>query len=158
MIKSRLDPKRGGDSGWPNETRPVVPEIDLHRALVVGKSSINRVVVSKIIERSGLKPMAETPEAALETLRSLIPGTVILDGGASNKDCDGLMAQLATLRRMTRASTPCVILLSTRMGCEKVLQATTTIDAVVAKPITPEQLQPVVERLLESQRGLPGTT
>src|SRR5690606_24794915 len=99
------------------------------------------------VERSGLKPTAETPDAAIETLRSFIPGTVILDGGASNKDCDGLMAQLAMLRRMT-GGTPCVILLSTSLASAKASLASATIDAVVAKPITPEQLQPVVERLL----------
>ncbi|WP_165899774.1 response regulator [Pseudaminobacter arsenicus] len=146
-------------SGLPdNDQQAAPPEIDVHRALVVGRSPINRVVVSKIVERSGLKPIAETPEAAMETLRRIVPGTVILDGGASNKDCDGLMAQLATLRRMSGGKMPCVILLSTRVGCGKVLQATATIDAVVAKPITPEQLQPVVERLLESQGGCSGTT
>ncbi|MGB3390536.1 MAG: response regulator [Pseudaminobacter sp.] len=152
MIKSRLDPTRGGDIGWPNETRPAMPEIDLHRVLVVGKSPINRVVVSKIIERSGLKPMAETPEAAIKTLRNLIPAAVILDGGAGNKDCEGLMAQLGTLRRMTGGNTPCVILISTSLAAAKTCPATATIDAVVAKPITPEQLQPVVERLLEDAR------
>lgn len=158
MIQSRLNAMRGTMSDLPEEGQPTLPEIDLHKALVVGKSPINRVVVSKIVERSGLKPTAETPEAGIETLRKIMPGVVILDGGASNKDCEGLMAQLAMLRRMTGGSTPGVILLSTRVGCGKVLQATATIDAVVAKPITPEQLQPVVERLLESQRGLSGKT
>lgn len=158
MMQSRFKSMRGTMPDLPDKDQPTLPEIDLHRALVVGKSPINRIVVSKIIERSGLKATAETPEAAMATLRKTLPGVVILDGGANNEDCDELMAQLAALRRMTGASTPCVILLSTRIGCEKRLQATGTIDAVVAKPITPEQLQPVVEQLLESQRGRSGTT
>ncbi|TIU00605.1 MAG: response regulator, partial [Mesorhizobium sp.] len=37
---------------------------DFSKVLVVGKSSINRVVVSKIVEKSGLKPISEPPEAA----------------------------------------------------------------------------------------------
>ncbi|TIU92779.1 MAG: response regulator, partial [Mesorhizobium sp.] len=49
---------------------------DFTRVLVVGKSPVNRVVVSKIVERSGLKPTSESPEAAATTLRSLIPGAV----------------------------------------------------------------------------------
>ena len=47
---------------------------------------------------------------------------------------------------------PCVILLSTRTGTPDTLSLGPVIDAVVAKPITPESLQPVVDRLLETAR------
>jgi CheY-like chemotaxis protein len=149
MIQSRFNSMRGTMSDLPQDNQTAVPEIDLCKALVVGKSSINRVVVSKIIERSGLKPTAETPEAAMETLRKIVPGIVVLDGGATNRDCEGLMGQLAMLRHNNGGSTPRVILLSTSIKHLNAVATTTTIDAVVAKPITPEQLQPVVERLLE---------
>ena len=38
------------------------------RVLVVGNSQINRIVVSKIIERSCLKPVSETPVGAVRIL------------------------------------------------------------------------------------------
>lgn len=144
--------RRSAIAGWDRDTPPALPEIDLQKALVVGNSPINRVVVSKIVERSGLKPTAEPPEAAVLTLQRLVPGVVLLDGGASNRDCEELMVQLAALRRMMGGATPCVILLSTSLEAAKAIMATPTIDAVVAKPITPEQLQPVVERLIEGAR------
>ncbi len=70
---------------------------DFSHVLVVGKSPINRVVVSKIVEKSGLKPISESPETAAKALRSLIPGAVVLDGGADNKDCDTLMSGIDAL-------------------------------------------------------------
>src|SRR5688500_17291927 len=81
---------------------------DWSRVLDVGRSPVNRVVVSKIIEKSGLKPISETPEAAAKMLRSVFPGTVILDGGADNRDCEGLMARLASLRNACRHNAPSV--------------------------------------------------
>ncbi|MER8847064.1 MULTISPECIES: response regulator [unclassified Mesorhizobium] len=120
---------------------------DSSRVLVVGKSPINRVVVSKIVERSGLKPLSESPEMAVKTLRSLIPGAVVLDGGPDNKDCDTLMSSIDTLRRATGKALPPVILLSTKNDTPESLGLAHVVDVVVAKPITPERLQPVIDRL-----------
>jgi hypothetical protein len=41
-----------------------------------------------------------------------------------------------------------VILLSNRPGTPESLSLSSAVDIVVAKPITPERLQPVVEKLL----------
>ena len=118
------------------------------QVLVVGKSPINRVVVSKIVERSGLKPISESPDMAAKTLRTLVPGVIVLDGGADNKDCDTLMSGIETLRRASGKSFPPVILLSTKTGTPESLGLSNLIDVVVAKPITPERLQPVIDRLI----------
>jgi CheY-like chemotaxis protein len=121
---------------------------DRSQVLVVGRSPINRVVISKIVERSGLKPISESPETAARILRSLVPGAVILDGGADNKDCDSLLPGIDALRRGDGKSRPAVILLSTKNGTPESLCLSSVIDIVVAKPITPERLQPVIDRLL----------
>ncbi len=126
---------------------------DLSQVLVVGKSPINRVVVSKIVERSGLKPISESPDTAAKILRSLIPGAVVLDGGVDNKDCDGLTSCIAALRRASGKSRPSVILLSTKNGTPESLNLSSIIDVVVAKPITTERLQPVIDRLIGLARG-----
>ena len=121
---------------------------DRSQVLVVGRSPINRVVISKIVERSGLKPISESPDTAAKVLRSLIPGAVVLDGGADNKDCDNLMSGIDALRRAPGRSLPPVILLSTKNGTPESLGLSSVIDVVVAKPITPERLQPVIDRLI----------
>jgi CheY-like chemotaxis protein len=133
--------------------RVVATAPDFSRVLVVGHSQITRVVVAKIIERVGLKPVSEAAETAAERLRSLFPGTVVLDGGADNRDCDHLLEDILALRRVSRSLAPAVILMSTRNGTPESLSLSSTIDAVVAKPITPERLQPVVLRLIERARG-----
>ncbi len=127
--------------------------MDFSRVLVVGRSPINRVVVSKIVELSGLKPISESPETAEKALQVFTPGTVVLDGGADNRDCDGLMAGIAAARRLAGRTTPSVILLSNRTGTPESLDLPGVIDVVVAKPITPEQLQPVIDRLIGQARA-----
>ncbi|PTE11322.1 response regulator [Mesorhizobium helmanticense] len=126
---------------------------DFTRVLVVGKSPVNRVVVSKIVERSGLKPISESPETAAAALRSLIPGAVVLDGGADNKDCDALLSGIGALRRTSGKLLPSVILLSTKNGTPESLGLSSVVDAVVVKPITPERLQPVIDNLIALARG-----
>lgn len=121
---------------------------DFSKVLVVGKSSINRVVVSKIVEKAGLRPISESPETAERALASLVPGAIILDGGPDNKDCDSLMPGIDALRRASGKPLPSVILLSTRTGTPESLGLSSVVDAVVAKPITPERLQPVIDRLV----------
>lgn len=129
------------------------PCADFSKVLVVGKSPINRVVVAKIVERAGLKPIAEPPETAEKALRTLIPGTVVLDGGPDNRDCDALIAGIEATRIANGRRTPAVILLSNRTGTPESLDLPGVVDAVVAKPITPECLQPVIDRLAALGRG-----
>jgi CheY-like chemotaxis protein len=120
--------------------------VDPLLVLVVGRSRINTVVVSKIAERSGLHSVAELPERAWEALRGTLPALVILDGGAANGDCEELMPQLGKLRQ--RVGRPAVILLSTGNFTEVAPAYAGVVDAVVSKPILPELLQPVVDRLV----------
>lgn len=72
----------------------------------------------------------------------------MLDGGPDNKDCDNLMPGIETLRQASGKPLPPVILLSTKNGTPESLGLANVIDAVVAKPITPERLQPVIDRLI----------
>ena len=120
--------------------------VDPLLVLVVGRSRINTVVVSKIVERSGLHSISEPPERAGDTLKGVLPALVILDGGAANGDCEELMPQLGELRQSV--GRPAVILLSTGNFTEVAPAYAGVVDAVVSKPILPELLQPVVDRLV----------
>jgi CheY-like chemotaxis protein len=126
---------------------------DFSRVLVVGRSSINRVVVSKIVEKYGLKPISEPPDIAEKSLTGVIPGAVILDGGPDNKDCDRLLSGINALRRASGKALPCVIMLTTRNGTPESLGLSSVVDAVVAKPITPEGLHSVIDRLIGRGHG-----
>jgi len=126
---------------------------DLSRVLVVGNSQINRIVVSRIVERSGLKPVSEAPASALRVLPLVFPGLVILDGGADNRDCDSMVAGVIALRRLSGGKLPAVILLSNRTGAPAGPSLESITDAMVTKPFTTEQLQPVVERLVRGPAG-----
>ncbi|QPC86800.1 response regulator [Mesorhizobium sp. NBSH29] len=116
--------------------------------LIAGTSPINRIVVSKIAERAGLRSQSEAPEDALSAFEDLRPALVIADGGSSNSDCDGLLAGLKDIRLRSNASAPAVIFLCTAASDAAQLASLHGVDAVVAKPITPEGLQPVIERLV----------
>lgn len=123
---------------------------DHTRVLVVGTSPINRIVVSRIIESAGLKPISETPEGAAKALRVMLPGTVILDGGADDRDCDLLLPEIGAMRRLSGGATPGVILLSISRHAPAALP--NMVDAVVTKPIMPENLQPVIENMVRRPR------
>jgi CheY-like chemotaxis protein len=123
---------------------------DLSRVLVVGNSQINRIVVTRIVERCGLRPVSEPAASALRVLPLVFPGLVILDGGPDNSDCDSVVAGVIALRRVSGNKLPAVILLSNRAGAPVSPSLESVADAFVAKPFTTEQLQPVVERLIRA--------
>src|SRR5688572_10095057 len=107
-------------------------------ALVIGHSRINRVVVSKIVERCGLRPLSESPQKAARVLKTVRPGTVILDGGPDNRDCEFLMESLNSLKLTCNGNAPSVILLTTRNLEQSDMTYVGVVDAVVSKPILPE--------------------
>ncbi|MBD0413098.1 response regulator [Oryzicola mucosus] len=127
-------------------SRRIAP-VDASRVLIVATSRINRIVVAKIIERSGLKILSDLPENAESILDRLTPGTVILDCGPENRDCEHLMTRLATLRQNTQDGLPKVVLLTSRLPAAANIVVSEAVDAVVPKPIIPERLQAVVDRL-----------
>ena len=126
---------------------------DYANVLVAGRSNVTRVVVMKIVERCGLRSISATPETAIYALRDRIPHAVILDGGISNHDCDRLIEDINALCDRKGSPTPPVILLSNRTGTRETLDLSVLVEAVVPKPITPETLQPVVERLAARYRA-----
>lgn len=126
--------------------------INFDLALIVCASPVNRVVVSRIAERTGLKVLARTPDTALAVLRSHNPGTVILDGGPDDSDCDMLLADLSAMRGATAERRPFAILLSSGRQSRDDLPVANLVDAVVAKPITPDRLTPLIRAMLDRVR------
>jgi CheY-like chemotaxis protein len=151
MTASRAEP--GFDQGRNLSDRDAAHGLapDLSSVLVAGNSQINRIVVSKIVERSGLKPVSETPVGAVRVLPLMFPALVILDGGPDNTDCDSVIAGVVALRRASGKNLPAVILLSNRTADPASFSG--MVDAVVTKPFTTDQLQPVVDRLMQKARG-----
>ncbi len=131
--------------------RPAAPNPTL--AMVVGNSPVNRVVVARIAERTGLQVLSETPDTAAAILHSKCPATVILDGGPEDRDCAALMESLASQRLATGGAVPFVILLSNRTRQDGEHTDGGTIDAVVTKPIMPERLQPLLHTMMDRMRG-----
>lgn len=131
-------------------------DIDRDLAMVVGSSSITRIVVSRIAERAGLRTICHAPdevppgEAPHDAGR--LPAIAILDGGADGRDCDRLIERLAALRRPAgRTRAPLLILLRNDMDAASLLQAG-SVDMVLAKPVTPDRLQPVIRDLMDRLR------
>lgn len=151
MATTRVEP--GFDQDRSHAGRPGLSP-DVSRVLIAGQSQINRIVVSRIVERCGLKPVTEPPASALRILPLIFPGLVILDGGADNCECDMLIPGILSLRRISGRDLPAVILLSNRTGRpDGPLALMSTVDAVVSKPFTTEQLQPVVDGIARRMRG-----
>jgi len=120
--------------------------------LVAGRSEVTRVVVCRILERAGLRPVSAAPDDAAPLLACLELEAVVLDGGADNRDCNGLLAGIEARRRVSLDGGPRVVLLSNRNGTPLALGLPAVVDAVVSKPITPERLRPMVEKLVGRAR------
>src|SRR5262245_57403095 len=88
--------------------------------LVVSKSPISRIVVSGIVERSGLRPVPEMPSVAPSRLSGVDPELVIVD---VEGDCDELLLALRDYRRASPANLPRVILLSASTAQTEMLKA-----------------------------------
>ena len=127
-------------------------QVDFGLALVVAGSQINRIVLSRIAERAGLKVIAEPLDRAASVLSSRRPGTVILESENGGRDCPELIADLAEQRRAHGGRTPFVILLSSEDPPAGTRSRDGTVDAVVAKPVTPDRLQPLIRSLIDRVR------
>mgnify|MGYP001359654960 CR=1 FL=1 len=132
-----------GGSGR-RETHSITARGDC-RIIVVAASPINRIVISRMIERIYLKTAAVSPEAALEAVATNRPVLLIIDEG-SHGDLDALLQAVADLRQSSASDFPRIVLIvePSRLGNPGY---DGIADAVIAKPIMPETLQPVVERL-----------
>lgn len=80
------------------------------------------------------------------------PGTVILDGGADDLECDEVLKELAAMRSQGKSRLPIVILLSNSSNKPSKPQSD-FIDAVVLKPVNPDRLQPLILNLLAEARN-----
>ncbi len=152
MPETNFD-QRGKLSSPSSAIRPSdLQTANLSMVMVVCSSPINRIVVSRIVEQSGLKVICEAPEPAIKSISLQLPGLVILDCGAANDECHALAPIIVAHRQAAGANLPMLIVLSTQ-NLSPDSPFANIADAVVAKPITPERLQPTIERLLEEARG-----
>lgn len=62
--------------------------------LVVGRSSVNRIALTRIVAQRGLVASSEPPETAVAAAVSRHPDLVILDAGAEGEDVQAMMAVL----------------------------------------------------------------
>jgi CheY-like chemotaxis protein len=129
-----------------------VQAANLSLALIVCSSPINRIVVSRIAEQAGLKVACEIPQRATEALFSQRPGLVLLDCGPNHEEIHPIASAIVDHRRASGSRLPMLIVLST-----KSLSADSPFaniaDAIIAKPITPDALQPKIKQLVEGARG-----
>lgn len=120
---------------------------NMAQVLVIASSPVNRIVISRILERACRKPIPATHQNAESVLAENRPGMVIIDSGGDKDDHMSLLAALERLRRASPGELPRVIMIGAAADGQG--QAG-VVDAFVAKPFTPDMLQPVVDRLIDS--------
>jgi CheY-like chemotaxis protein len=116
--------------------------------VVVGTAPVNRIVVTRIAEGAGLRAFAQSPDDAIRSLSSLSPTILVIDGGADDRECDALVEAISEARRSSGQGHPRLLFLATGPNSEARSQLQPMIDAVVAKPIIPDRLQPVLLALV----------
>jgi CheY-like chemotaxis protein len=131
--------------------RPVGQAANLSLVLIICSSPINRIVVSRIVEQTGLKTVCEPPQAAVEAMFSRRPGLIILDYGPDDEEHHRIAPAIVDYRRASGSTLPMLIVLSTK-SLSPDSPFANIADAVVAKPITPDALQPKIEQMIEDAR------
>lgn len=124
-----------------------------NRALIVSISPISRIVIARTVEGVYLRPDAVPPDAAVRALRNSEPRMVIIEAAASDDSLKPLMSELA-LRRRERQM-PRVVLITDAITHRDMPPMEGLFDAVVPKPLTPDTLQPVLERLSRDVSRIP---
>jgi len=137
---------------------PIAPREDAPRDAIVGQafvqpetvivvstSQVNLIVLSRIVERARLKAVNCEPERAGAHIARIDPLIVILDGGSDMRECDAALGPIAVQKRMSDGARPHVVLLTVRNVQPDAVDMGGLIDSLVAKPVTPERLQPLIE-------------
>lgn len=125
--------------------------IDFDLALIVARSVITRIVVSRIAEQAGLRTHSQTPEEASPFIAGHVPAIVLLAGGDDGNDCDDLLEQLVAIKRDSGLSrAPRLIMLMNEVAHQPHHHM---IDATIAMPATPDRLQPVIRDLMDHLKG-----
>jgi len=125
----------------------VTDAVNRSLVLIVGKSKVNSIVVSRVVELMGLKFRAEKPDVAASVLLEMRPSIVILDGGSDNRECDALLEDLQRARESSPRGFPAVILLSTANKGGETAPIGPVVDMIVSKPLTVDRLLPSIEAL-----------
>ncbi len=116
------------------------------QVVVVGRSKVNCVVISRIIESMGLRAICEQPGTAASALARHVPKVVILDTSAADGDWNDMLSALSKADSNTTCGSPGVIALVTDKNSGP--PARVVADIVVAKPVTQDRLQPAIESLM----------
>ncbi|WP_198174306.1 PleD family two-component system response regulator [Mesorhizobium xinjiangense] len=123
--------------------------------VVVGRSKVNYVVISKIVEYMGLRAVCGLPEQAATMLQRHAPGLVILDISRSDRDWNDVLQAVSDRAVNVPSSAPGVIALVTEKPDTKLANALAVADLVISKPVTQDRLQPAVEKLLARHPACP---
>lgn len=115
--------------------------------IVVSRSPVNLIVLSRIVERARLRAVNCDPAHADREISTRNPLMVILDGGADLHDCDQAMPSISAHKALSAGARPHVVMLTTRNMNGDAVDKADLIDSLVAKPVTPERLQPLIERV-----------
>ena len=125
--------------------------VDFGLVLVVIAAPIDRIVVSRIAERAGYRTVSRTPDEMVLTEPGDVPALIILDSGA---DGEALIERIAPLRRPAgRWHAPLLILLGNAGPLARQVAGSGIGAAVVAKPITPDRLQPIIREMMDRLKG-----
>lgn len=131
----------------PHDAKPLV---NFSLVMAVAASTVNRIVVSRIIEGAGLKAIACEAQAMLESMQRTMPCVVVAEEGAGESE-QAALRRVAEVRARSANGLPLLVVLS-RPGSALAARPEGEADAVVSMPFTPDRLAPVVLRLVERAR------
>ena len=154
MIAMRRDPRAaGGEAAMPKARGPghASPDLAGKRILVVEDNLINQEVAHGVLEDFGLRVvLAGNGQQALDILaRDAAFDAILMD--VQMPVMDGHSATRAIRAQPGTATIPIVALTADAMSSERARCLEDGMDAYVTKPIVPDHLREILERVLESR-------
>lgn len=121
----------------------------LERVLVISSLPASQIVITHSIERIHRKPMSVGPHLAEIALENPNLALVVVDATGEQNHIDAIFSQLRQLRTFREDALPRVLLIENTPPGGGRDTTTLPVDAVINRPITPDKIQTIVDRLLK---------
>ena len=121
----------------------------LERVLVIATKPVNRIVITHSIERVHRKPKSVEPLEAEMALGNPNLALVVIDATGDQAHLDAIFSQLTELRNKRDCGMPRVLLIESTSSGAGLDTTALPVDAVINRPITPDKIQTLVDRLLK---------
>lgn len=127
-----------------SDPRPSAAPVDV---LAIGNSPVNLIVISRIAEGTGLSSQMAAPPVLSNQMRNMAGAIIVLDEPLDDPHREHFVRELVKLRQSNEKGHPFLVILSNQDHEQLHVQLQPLVTALIRKPFTSDQLQPMLAEL-----------